>query len=135
MRILQTGVTLHMPNKSTPGYTLVSPLFLPHVYLINMDGEVVHEWTLVSNQGCVAEMLENGNLLVCEESGEVCSLTHGRGGLIREYDWDSNLVWEHIDHTQHHDVQRLANGNTLYIGWELMPDESAIRVRGGLPGT
>ena len=135
MRILQTGVTLHDAEKSTPGFTLVSPVFQPVVYLIDMNGEVVHDWTLKSNQGCLAQLLENGNLLVCEESGEVCSITHGRGGFMREYDWDSNLVWEHIDHTQHHDARRLPNGNTLYIGWELMTDDLAARVQGGRPGT
>ena len=36
---------------------------------------------------------------------------------------------------QHHDVRRLPNGNTLYIGWEILPKEAVNRVRGGIPNT
>ena len=136
MRILQTGLTHHVPEKATAGFTLYSPLYHPFALLLNMEGEEVHRWELQMNNGCHAQLLENGNLLICEESDQVCSIPHGRGGYIREYDWDSNLVWEHIDHTQHHDVRRLPNGNTLYLGWELMPtDEAANKIKGGLPDT
>jgi hypothetical protein len=42
---------------------------------------------------------------------------------------------EFIDHFQHHDARRLENGNTLYAGWEDMPDDRARLVTGGRPGT
>src|SRR4029079_12145793 len=50
-------------------------------------------------------------------------------------DWDGNIVWEHQDDAQHHDVRRLRNGNTLYIGWEQMPAEAAARVIGAEAGS
>ena len=56
-----------------------------------------------------------------------------RGGLIREVDWDGNVVWEHRDGLQHHDMRRLPNGNTVYLAWELVSEENASRVRGGVP--
>ncbi|MBI5901082.1 MAG: hypothetical protein HZB40_17905 [Rhodocyclales bacterium] len=52
-----------------------------------------------------------------------------------ELDWDGNVLWEHIDHSQHHDLRRLPNGNTLYIGWREMREADAARVRGGIDGT
>ena len=42
----------------------------------------------------------------------------GRGGLMREYDWDGKVVWEHRHVGQHHDFRRLPNGNTIYLAWE-----------------
>ena len=59
----------------------------------------------------------------------------GRGGLIREYDWNGKVVWEHTHVGQHHDLRRLPNGNTLFLGWEVVPPEIAKRIPGGLPGT
>lgn len=136
MRIVKSGLTHLNTTKATLGFTLIAPNFLPFVSLIDLHGEEVHRWDLKSANGCAtSQLLENGNLLVCEESEEVVGVPHGRGGCMREYDWDSNLVWEYIDHSQHHDVRRLPNGNTLYLGWELMTGELAERVQGGELGT
>ena len=55
------------------------------------------------------------------------------GGRIIELDWDGNLVWEYIDHYQHHDFRRLPNGNLIYIGWEQLSEDAVKRVQGGLP--
>ena len=135
MRILKTGLTHHAAEKATKGLTLLAPAYFSEVFLLDMSGNIAHRWSIKGKNGCLAQLLENGNLLVCEESKQDCSMDHGRGGFICEYDWDSNLVWEHIDHPQHHDVRRLPNGNTLYIGWELMTGDLASRVKGGRPGT
>lgn len=135
MRITQTGLLINNPEKATPGVTILAPMSQDTVYLLDMEGNEVHTWDLVGTTGCVAQLLENGNLLSCEESTEICPIPHGRGGFMREYDWDGNLVWEHIDHTQHHDARRLPNGNTLYLGWELISGEAADRVQGGQAGT
>ena len=135
MRIVQTGLLIHDPAKATPGYTLIAPYNQKQVYLVDLTGETVHQWELQEINGCLAQLLENGNLMVTEESMEGCPIPFGRGGKIREYDWDGNLVWEYIDTVQHHDARRLANGNTLYLGWESMPEDLAARVQGGQPGS
>ena len=59
----------------------------------------------------------------------------GRGGLFREYDWNGKVLWEHKHVGQHHDFRRLPNGNTLFLGWEVVPPEIADRIPGGLAGT
>ena len=46
-------------------------------------------------------------------------------------DWDGNLVWQYWDPFVHHDFERLANGNTLMVLYDLMPQDAARRVRGG----
>ena len=51
-----------------------------------------------------------------------------------EIDWSGNLVWEYIDHAQHHDFRRCANGNTVYLGWELLDEELQKKVPGGIVG-
>jgi Arylsulfotransferase (ASST) len=59
----------------------------------------------------------------------------GRGGLLREYDWSGEVVWEYRHVGQHHDFRRLSNGNTIFLGWEVVPPDIEKRIPGGLPDT
>ena len=59
----------------------------------------------------------------------------GRGGLLREYDWNGKVLWEHRHVGQHHDFRRLPNGNTIFLGWEVVPPEIEKRIPGGIAGT
>ncbi|MDA0241589.1 MAG: aryl-sulfate sulfotransferase, partial [Proteobacteria bacterium] len=132
MRILQTGVTLNDSARATPGFTLFSPLWGNETYIINMAGEVVHSWKLPANPGGYGRLLPNGNLFVTTQTKEGPRFPGGaQGGLMQELDWDGNLVNEYVDHFQHHDARRLANGNTLYAGWEEMPADREKLVTGG----
>ena len=151
MRYRDVGVLTHDRAKACPGFTLIVRLNGRAAYLVDMEGKVVHEWHFPLNPGNNVYLLENGNLLWSGEpkdnsafAGEALSrfeggegepLRGGRGGILREYDWDGEIRWEYENWEQHHDCRRLANGNTLYLGWEIMPEAAARRVQGGQPGT
>ena len=45
MRPRNFGLRVNEPG-ATEGFTLYSPLWRPKTFLLNMDGEVVHEWDL-----------------------------------------------------------------------------------------
>jgi hypothetical protein len=131
----QTGLWSHNHERASLGFTLVAPLQCKNVYLIGMDGEVCHSWQTPSKPGNYAYMLPGGHLLWSGELPTGPQPAGGKGGLLREYDWDGNVLWEYEDDHQHHDFRRLANGNTVYIGWEEMPAEAAARVQGAAPGS
>ncbi len=63
MRHLQTGLTLFDQNLATPGYTLFSPMGAKRSLLIDLHGEIVHEWRLPGYTGIYSHLLPNGNLL------------------------------------------------------------------------
>ena len=135
MRIQKTGL-LHLDRaRATPGFTLFSPLVNDEVYLLNIEGEVVHEWTVRGNAYGYAYLLPNGHLLA--SSVPRGSLESDREGLrhLVELDWNSKVVWQADAPGWHHDFCRLPNGNTAYIGFERMSDEAARRVGGGLAGS
>ena len=108
-----------------------------------MEGRVCHTWH--SNEGIgYAYLLPNGNLLLRTgpAAEEVSFLSRperellpigGRtvAGAILELDWDSNVVWEYRYPLLHHDFERLPNGNTLVLTWELIPEEMVQQVKGG----
>lgn len=123
---------LNLDNQSRlwKAFTLL-PVSGPEVIqLINTKGKVVHEWNNIDADR--ARLLPNGNLLVL----------HGSKNLIREepwvnlrtrvseYDWEGNMVWSYnSDYVLHHDVQRLANGNTLLLQKVPVPKEYLARIK------
>ena len=135
MRYLQTGIIEHNSNKAYAGATLFSPLFYKVTYLIDLNGKVLHEWQLDGIPGAYAYLLPNGNLLAATLTPGGPDGLYAKGGKIQELDWDGNVVWEHNDDNQHHDFRRLENGNTIYLGWKLLSDKAAKRVKGGQPNT
>ena len=122
-------------SRATPGFTILSPLRLKNVYLLGMQGDVRHVWETPMQPGNYAHLLPNGNLLWAGETDEGPKPGGGSGGLIREYDWNGDIVWEYRDDHQHHDFRRLKNGNTVYIGWEAIPSEYSSRIQGAEPGS
>ncbi len=136
MRVLKTGVTECNRDRTTPGLTLFATIHGHAARLIDMTGKVVQEWRLHSPNSTLVQLLPGGHLLSTELGEDGRALRGGgNGGIIREYDWDGELVWEHLDPGQHHDARRLPNGNTLYLGWEKMPGDAARRVVGGVAGS
>jgi hypothetical protein len=134
MRPRNFGVRVHDQQKATKGFTLYSPLWDTKTSLINMAGDVVHEWALPGNPGGYARLLPNGNLFYAAATDGGPPFKGGaKGGLIREVDWDNNVIMEYRDDWQHHDLRKLPNGNILYAGWEIMPEDTANRVKGGVP--
>ncbi len=49
MRLQNTGLLIHDEERATQGFTLFSPLIQDQVYLLDMKGDVVHEWTVNGN--------------------------------------------------------------------------------------
>ena len=117
-----TGVLLYDKPNSYDGYTLFSPMGSRTVYLIDMEGQVVHTWKTEYTPGSYAMLLENGNLLRGGSLQGAPAAFGGAGGIVQEIDWDGKVVWEYKlmtqDAVQHHCFSRMPNGNTLILAWE-----------------
>jgi hypothetical protein len=117
---------------ASAGYTLYAPLRSHSTFLIDADGKVVHEWKADAPPGQSVYLLPSGNLLRCERVPSDVFEGGGQGGRVREYDWDSKVVWEYVcadeKRLQHHDVEPLPNGNVLLIAWEHKTAEEALAV-------
>jgi len=108
-----TGVTIYKPDKCFNGYTLYSIRNVKPVMLLDMNGNVVHTWDISGN---THRLLPNGHLL---------ALTNN----LLELDWDGNKVWEYKPPTKvHHFAERLPNGNTILLAWDILPDSMAEKI-------
>ena len=64
-RYLKTGVTGHYQAKAEQGYVLISPLALINkTLLVDMDGQVVHEWNHDVPIGMYGQLTDEGNLFM-----------------------------------------------------------------------
>ena len=124
------------PKKAYHGYTLFAPMGGKIVWLIDMEGRIVHRWDVPYVPGCHGRLLPNGNLVY---AGKVENAPlpdfGGSAGVMIDVDWNSNIVWKYEDPYLSHDFYRMDNGNTMVLRWVPMPNEIATKVKGGVPGT
>ncbi len=124
------------PARVFPGYTLFAPLFVESrtAYLIDVQGKIVHTWTLPYSPGLSGYLTERGTLYYNGRSPEDNWLSRFpfKGGVALEADWNGKVLWEvrHSDH--HHDGILLRNGNVLLDCMGQVPDDIARRVKGGM---
>lgn len=137
------GVTTNNEDKAYEGFTLFTPLGgqtgtdeTNEVYLINMQGDIVHKWKTEHSPGLYGFLLENGNLLYGGATMELeIPPGGGSGGVIQEIDWDGDVLWEYKNEYLHHDFDKLPNGNIVAMIWEPVKDENLYKVIGGIEGT
>jgi hypothetical protein len=126
-----TGVLKYNAEKSYGGYTLFSPMVGSKiVYLIDMEGNLLHKWETQYRPGAYAMLLPNGNLLRAGALDNPPVSIGGVGGIVQEIDWNGKVVWEYklmtSTEVQHHCFARMPNGNTLILAWEFKPISDAI---------
>lgn len=112
-----------------PGFTIVPQSGTELVELLNMEGQVVHTWEFDAAR---ARLLPNCNLLVVHGSkwGLMREPWRELRHNIREYNWNGDVVWEYVaPGPGHHDVQRLANGNTLFLYRVVLPEEKVALIK------
>ena len=124
------GTTIFTPERCASGYTLIGTS--PRGFqLVDMGGNVVHEWQITGEQFYHYQLLTNGHLVLQEtewEDGEKIGL--GRG-CVREYDWEGNLVWEYSLPNRYFPCstgERLASGHTLTGAKEALPADQKRRI-------
>ena len=117
-----------------PSYTLFTPLGSTDTYLIDLDGNLVHQWIDTDPGGNSVYLLEDGSLLRCADPGPAegsIMVAGGDGGSIRRFAWDGTLLWDFDYNTPeyrlHHDIEPLPNGNILAIAWEFLSEDEALQ--------
>jgi hypothetical protein len=138
--VFPTGVTRYEPRKAWNGYVLFTGQD-KKTHLIDMNGNEVHQWTQEGFPPVLVAPEQAGGarghvLLQLAQLPGTHAAGNGLGNAaIGELDWDGNVVWRWgaaaqtayggADTTtnaapggsakQHHDWERLPNGNTLVL--------------------
>jgi Arylsulfotransferase (ASST) len=126
------------PRRVSPGFTLFAPMTGGGtVYLIDIQGNVTHTWTLPYQPGLYGYLTDKGTLFY---NGQIpndtfIGKTPFMGGAAMEVDWNGRVLWEMKQPDHHHDGRLLSNGNVLLLCSAALPADFAKRVRGGLAGS
>jgi len=123
------GLRACNPERACPGFTLFTPRFEQNrtVYLIDLQGEVVHTWHLPYAPGLFGYLTERGTLFYSGRALEDNFLSRFpfKGGVVLEADWNGKVLWE-VRHPDHHHVGiLLRNGNVLLNCLGRVPSEIA----------
>ena len=104
------------------GYTLITPILNPSVYLIDLEGHIVHQWKTSASFGSTNRLLSDGSLLRVSAAPGGWTDVQGLSGRVEIIEWDGSLRWRYDfvtdDYMLHHDVVPLPNGNLLGIVWD-----------------
>lgn len=132
----RVGLIASNPKRAYPGFTLFAPLFVQSrtVYLVDLQGEIVHTWNMPYSPGLSGYLTERGTLYYNGRSPEDNFLGRFpfKGGVALEADWNSKVLWEVRRSDHHHDGILLRNGNVLLDCFGQVPEEIARRVKGGM---
>lgn len=117
-------------SEATPGYVLFSPTNSTSTYLMNVEGEIVHQWK-GDLYAQVSYLKENGNLVRMERDPDFpVFAAGGMGGRIREYTWNGEMIWDfkyaNEQFLTHHDIAIMPNGNMLTIAYEVKSVEEVL---------
>lgn len=119
-------------DAASPGYTLYSPLRESSTYLVDLDGQVVHQWDHDGlNPGNTCYLMEDGTLMRAAKIQEGSPFRGGgQGGMIQRVSWDGEVLWSYTLADEsghiHHDFEVMPNGNILVIVWENRSPEEAV---------
>ena len=125
-------------TRASAGFTLFAPMTGDGtVHLIDLRGNIVHQWKLPYPPGLYGYLTGDGTLFY---NGKIPNDTFlGRspfkGGAALEADWNGRVLWEVREPNHHHDGRRLRNGNGLLLCGAELPESVARRIQGGRPST
>jgi outer membrane protein assembly factor BamB len=132
-----TGLRALDVERASAGMTLFTSPGGRTVYLIDLQGGIIHTWKMPYPAGLYGYLTEKGNLFY---NGQIPNETFlGKspfnGGVALEADWNGKVLWELRQRGHHHDGRLLRNGNVLFLCARELPDDVAKKVQGGRPGT
>jgi hypothetical protein len=118
----RSGVTVHNPALAGAGLNLVVSGHRPWAALMEMDGSLVHEWSLGFDEAWPGRETPEGTtgdeywrrVLLLDDGGVVA--IHEGLGLVR-LDRNSRLVWAR-EGGYHHDLERTADGGFCVLDRE-----------------
>lgn len=121
----------HTSEGLAPGYIMFNPTNSASTYLINREGEVVHEWKGNYAVGS-AYLNEDGSLFQLATDPDFPVFAGGgESGRIQKIRWDGKITWDfeyaNEEHHAHHDIAVKPNGNILAIAWEARSAEEVLQ--------
>lgn len=141
-QVFPTGTTVYNPEKAYNGYTLLAG---GPPRMVDMNGNLVNDWSVTGANAFPAKPLPNGRIL---STGKRWNGLIDDGITLSLYDWNGNTEWEfrnylEVDNdgsqppeqkkmmvsTQHHDMQFYGTP-AYYVPGAAMPTDGKVLILG-----
>lgn len=126
---LAAEVEIYESDKIHNNLTLAVNAGKNSAFLINKEGQKLHEYTFDDLLGNDLEILPNGKILGIFKDPNAQITFGGYGGTVKIMDIQGNVEWEYTlsndTFVLHHDVEMLPNGNVLLLVWERILEADA----------
>ncbi len=114
---------------ASPGYVMFAPFNSDTLYLVDLEGLVVHTWKN-DKAGDSVHLQADGSVFRLARIAEPPNFRAGGvAGYIQKLSWEGEVLWEWrmADEKKilHHDIRPLPNGNVLALAWEQKSGEEA----------
>ena len=121
---LNTAISVYSPSQFNDDYLLITPMREESTFLIDRQGNLIHEWKESNSSILMAYLDQDGSVIRCVNSPLDFGINiGGRTGTLQRINKDNELVWEwslnNTDEVLHHDFSILPNGNILATVWEV----------------
>lgn len=97
------------------------------VYLVNKEGETIHEWVVEGEKEIFARLQKDQTLIyranIATKPEKMNKST--QNAFVAKVDWDGNLLWKYKNPYVHHDFLQLPNGHVLFTVWELYEENAS----------
>ncbi|MBC2840446.1 aryl-sulfate sulfotransferase [Robiginitalea sp. SC105] len=116
----------------TPGYAMFSVPASGSTYLVDREGQVVHEWK-GTYSAFNPYLMEDGSIVVGENDPDYPVFGFGGPyGRIEKISWDGKVLWSYElaneNQILHHDFAVKPNGNILAIVYDAISYEKAMEL-------
>jgi hypothetical protein len=126
---VEMGVTVYDTVRTCPGYNILMSGHTPDVFLMDMNGEIVHSWfnsevnlsNLWSDAQDEEDAIDSWRRTYLADNGDLTAIIIG-GGIVK-LDKDSNLLWSSEFICAHHDLDIDENGNVYALGRDIHINE------------
>jgi hypothetical protein len=128
---LNTAITVYNPAQFNDDYLLITPMREESTYLIDRQGNLIHEWQQNNSSILMGYLHTDGSVIRCVNSPLDFGISFGgKTGTLQKINKDNELVWEwslnNPNEVLHHDISVLPNGNILATVWEVKNSQDSI---------
>ena len=117
-------------DKAADGYILFNPTNSGSTYLMNREGQILHEWKGYFHSW-LAYLQDDGSVIRnAVDPDAPVFYAGGMAGRMDEVNFKGEVTWQFEyateDYQIHHDIEVLPNGNVLSISWDHRTREELI---------
>ena len=134
-REMKSDVEIHDESRVYKGYTLYSPMYGNYAWLIDMNGNIVHNWEMKIPTSNHCRFTPQGTLFWHGRGPDANQELQSNGTELVEVDWNGKELWRYDDDYLNHDFVILENGNILLLRYCDIPKDIQKKIKGGVPGT